>query len=97
MEEQKFITKSFKTLRNKKIKHYLGFTDKSPSTIDRVIRTIGKLLKKPIFRKGNTDWLSELPSIIEKYKNTIHKNIKTTPIQASKKSNEKSLFKSQRQ
>ena len=34
-------------------------------------------------------WISELPSIVKKYNNTIHSSTKMTPIQASKKSNEK--------
>ena len=46
----------------------------------------------PVFEKGNADWLSELPSVINKYNNTIHHSIKMTPIQASKKSIEKAVF-----
>ena len=49
-------------------------------------------LKKPVFEKVNADWLSELPSIVEQYNNTIHHSIKITPFQASKKSNEKIVF-----
>ena len=56
------------------------------------MRTIRNLLKKPIFLAGNADWLSELPSILRKYNNTIHSSTKMTPIQASKKSNEKLVF-----
>ena len=49
-------------------------------------------MKKPIFEKGNANWLSELPSVIKKYNNTTHSSTKLTPIQASKKSNEKAVF-----
>ena len=45
-----------------------------------------------MFEKGNADWLSELPSVIKQYNNTIHHSIKMTPIQASKKINEKLVF-----
>ena len=45
-----------------------------------------------MFEKGNADWLSELPSIIKQYNKTFHHSIKMTPIQASKKSNEKVVF-----
>ena len=45
-----------------------------------------------MFEKGNADWLSELPSVIKKYNNSIHSSTKMTPIQASKKSNEKAVF-----
>ena len=50
------------------------------------------LLKKPVFEKGNADWLSELPSVIKQYNNTIHSSIEMTPNQASKKINEKEIY-----
>ena len=49
-------------------------------------------MKKRIFLAGNADLLSELPSVIKQYNITIHHSIKMTPVQASKKSNEKSVF-----
>ena len=79
-------------LKSKSIHHYSRFTDKGPSIAERVIRTIRSLLKKPVFEKGNADWISELPSVIKQYNNTIHHSIKMTPVQASKKSNEKTVF-----
>ena len=42
--------------------------------------------------KGRADWLSELPFVIKQYNNTIHHSIKTTPFQASIKSNEKEVY-----
>ena len=50
------------------------------------------MLKKPIFLAGNADWLSELSSVIKQYNNTIHNSTKKTPIQASKKVNEKIVY-----
>ena len=79
-------------LRSKNIQHYSRFTDKGPSLAERVIRTIRNLLKKPVFEKGRADWLSELPSVIKQYNNTIHHSIKMTPNQASKKSNERKVY-----
>ena len=79
-------------LKSKSIQHYSRYTDKGPSIAERVIRTVRNLLKKPIFLAGNADWLSELPSVVKKYNNTIHSSTKMTPIQASKKSNEKIIF-----
>ena len=79
-------------LKSKNIQHYSRFTDKGPSIAERVIRTVRNLLKKPVFEKGKADWLSELPSVIKKYNNTIHSSTKMTPIQASKKSNEKLVY-----
>ena len=56
------------SLKTKNIHHYSRFTDKGPSVGERVIRTIRYLLKKPVFEKGKTDWLSVLPSVIKNYK-----------------------------
>ena len=78
--------------KNKNIHHYSRYTEKGPSIAERVIRTIRNLLKKPVSEKRNADWLSELPSVIKQYNNTIHSSTKITPIQASKKSNEKIVY-----
>ena len=72
--------------------HFSRITDKGPSIAERVIKTIRNLLKKPIFEKGNADCLSELPAVLQNYKKTIHNSLKITPIQASKKVNEKIVY-----
>ena len=79
-------------LKSKNIHHYSRYTDKGPSIAERVIRTIRNLLEKPVFLAGNADWLSELPSVVKKYNNTIHHSIKMTPNQDSKKSNERKVY-----
>ena len=79
-------------MKAKNIQHFSRYTDRGPSIAERVIRTIRNLLKKPIFLTRNADWLSELPSVIKKYNSTIHHSTKMTPNQASKKSNEKTVF-----
>ena len=88
-----FYNSIFQNLfRAENMRHYSRFTDKRPSIAERVLRTIRNLLKKPIFLAGNAAWISELPSIVKKYNNTIHHSIKMTPNQASKKSNEKLVY-----
>ena len=67
-------------MKTKNIQPYSRITDEGPSLAERVIRTIRILLKKPVFEKGKADLLSELPSVIKQYKNTIHHSIKRTPI-----------------
>ena len=79
-------------LGSKNVQHYSRFTDKGPSIAERVNRFIGNLLKKPIFLAGNADWFSKLPSVIKQNNNTFHSSTKTTPIQASKKLNEKLVY-----
>ena len=79
-------------LKSKNVHHYSKYTDKGPSIAERVIKTVRIFLKKPVFEKGRADWLSELPSVIKKYINTIHSSTKMTPMQASKKVIEKDVF-----
>ena len=79
-------------LKSKNIQHYSRYTDKGPSIAERFIRTIRNLLKKPVFLAGEASWVNELPSVIKHYNNAIHHSTKMTPIQASKKVNEKEVF-----
>ena len=79
-------------MKTKIIHQFSRFTDKGTSIAERVIRTVRNLLKKPVFVKGSADWLSELPSVIKQYNNTIHSSIKMTPLQASKKLKERKVY-----
>ena len=90
---KEYVNKIFNEfLNNNKIKRYSRYTDKGAVFAERFNKTIRNLLKKPVFEKGKADWLSELPSVIKKYNNTIHHSTKMTPIQASKKSNQKLVY-----
>ena len=79
-------------LKSKNVHRYSRFTDKGPSIAERVIKTTRNLITKPVFEKGNADWLSELSSVVKQYNNTIRNSIQRTPIQASKKLNEKVVY-----
>ena len=72
-------------LETKNIHHHSRFTDEGPSIAERIIRTIRNVLKEPVFEKVKAIWLSELLSVIEQYKNTIHSSTKMTPIHDIKK------------
>ena len=63
-------------LKSKNIHQYSRFTDKRPSIAERVIRSIRNLMKKPVFEKGNADWLKELSAVINKYNNSFHNSTK---------------------
>ena len=90
---KQYVNKIFEEfLNNIDIKGYSRYTDKAAVIAERFNKSIRNFLKKPVFEKGKADWLSELPSVIKKYNNTIHSSIKKTPIQACKKSNEKIIF-----
>ena len=45
-----------------------------------------------MFLVESADWLSELPSVIMQYNNTVHNSTILTPIQASKKIDEKEVY-----
>ena len=79
-------------INNKNIHPYSRFIDKGPSIAERVIRSVRSLLKKPVFEKGNANWISELSSVNKQYNNTIHSSTKKTPTQASEKLNEKLVY-----
>ena len=90
---KEYVNKIFNEFLNShNIKRYSRNTALGAVFAERFNRTIRNLLKKPVFLKGNADWLSELPSIIKQYNNTVHHSTKMKPIDASKKSNEKIVY-----
>ena len=60
---------------------------------ERFNRTIRDLLKRPVFEKGDGNWIDVLPTITKQYNNRIHSSTKLTPIQASLKKNEGFVYK----
>ena len=90
---KEYVNKIFNEfLNDHNIKRYSRYTDKGAVFAERFNRTVRNLLQKPVFEKGKADWLSELPSVVKKYNNTYHHSIKLSPIQASKKVNEKEVY-----
>ena len=60
---------------------------------ERFNRTIRDLLKRPVFEKGNGNWIDILQTITKQYNKRIHSSTKLTPIQASLKKNEGYVYK----
>ena len=60
---------------------------------ERFNRTIRDLLKKPVFEKGDGNWIDVLQTITKQYNRRIHSSTKLTPIQASLKKNEGCFYK----
>ena len=93
VDGKEYVNKNFNEfLNNHNIKRYSTNTTFGAVFAERLNRTIRNLLNKPVFEKGNADWLNELPSVIKQYNNTIHNSTKMKPIDASKKSNEKLVY-----
>ena len=86
---KEYVNKNFNQfLNSNKVKRYSRTTSFGAVFAERFDRTIRNLLKKTVFKKGNANWISELPSVIKQYNNTIHNSKKMTPIQGSKKVND---------
>ena len=51
-----------------------------------------RTIKTKMWKQGSTVYLGILPKILEQYNNTKHSSIKMTPIEASKKKNESTVY-----
>ena len=60
---------------------------------ERFNRTIRDLLKRPVFEKGDGNWIDILPTITKQYNNRIHSSTKLSPKDASLKKNEGFVYK----
>ena len=81
-----FYNSNFQNLSKvKSIHHYSRFRDRGPSIAERVTRTITNLIKKRVCLKRIAAWISEIPTIIKQYKNTINSSKKRPPIELVKK------------
>ena len=90
---KEFYKKIFQIfLKLRKIQHFSRYFDKGPSIAERFNRSIRDLLKKPLFQRGDANWVNILPSLIKQYDNRINSSTKMTPNLASKKSNEKEVY-----
>ena len=60
---------------------------------ERFNKTIRDLLKRPIFEKGDGNWINILDTITKQYNNRIHSSTKLSPKDASLKKNEGFVYK----
>ena len=60
---------------------------------ERFNRTPTDLLTRPVFGKGDGNWIDVLPTITKQYNNRILSSTKLTPIQGSLKNNEGFVYK----
>ena len=79
-------------LKTKTFKRYSGKTNPGAVFAERFRKTKGIFPKKLVFPAGNASWLSEHPSVIKKYFNTIHSFTKMTLVQTSNKKNAEVTF-----
>ena len=60
---------------------------------ERFNRTIRDLLKRPVFEKGDGNWIDVLQTKTKHYNNRIHSSTKLTQIQVGLKKNEGYVYK----
>ena len=89
-----FVNKLFNNLLNtKKFKRYSRNTALGAVFAERFNRTIRDLLKRPVFEKGDGNWIDILSTITKQYNNRIHSSTKLSPKDACLKKNEGFVYK----
>ena len=91
---KEFYNNIFQDFLNKNdIKLYSRNSSYGAVFAERFNRTIRDLLKKPVFEKGDGNWIDVLQTITKQYNNKTHSSTKLTPTQASLKKNEGYVYK----
>ena len=90
---KEFYNNTFQDFLNKNnIKLYSRNSSYGAVFAERFNRTIRGLLKRPVFEKGESNWIDVLPTITKQYNNRIHSSTKLSPKDASLKKNEGFVF-----
>ena len=79
-------------LEKKGIHMYSTENEEKSSVVERWNRTIKSKMWKQFTVQGNTMYLDILPELVNQYNNTKHSSIKMTPVEASKKKNEGTVY-----
>ena len=79
-------------LQKHNITLYATENEEKSSVCERWNYTIKTKMWKQFTVRGNTVYLDILPKILKQYNNTKHSSIKMTPVEASKKKNENTLY-----
>ena len=91
---KEFYNNIFQDFLNKNnIKLYSRNSSYGAVFAERFNRTIRDLLKRPVFEKGDGNWVDILPTITKQYNNRVHSSTKLTPKEASLKKNEGFVYK----
>ena len=91
---KEFYNNIFQDFLNKNnIKLYSRNSSYGAVFAERFNHTIRDLLKRPVFEKGDGNWIDILPTITKQYNNKTHSSTKLTPTQGSLKKNEGYVYK----
>ena len=91
---KEFYNNIFQEFLNKNnIKLYSRNSSYGAVFAERFNRTIGDLLKKVVFERGDANWIDVLPAITKQYNIRIYSSTKLSPKDASLKKNEGFVYK----
>ena len=91
---KEFYNNIFQDFLNKNnIKLYSRNSSYGAVFAERFNRSIRDLLKRPVFEKGDGNWIDVLPTITKQYNNRIHSSTKLSPKDASLKKSEGFVYK----
>ena len=89
----KTVTEAFKHIfKEGREPQYLAEIEEKSSVCERWNSTIKTKMWKQFTVRGNTVYLDILPKILKEYNNTKHSFIKMTPVEASEKKNESTVY-----
>ena len=80
-------------LNENNIKLYSRNSSYGAVIAERFNRTIRDLIKRPVFEKGDGNWIDILQTITKQYNNRLHSSTKLSPNDASLKKNEGYVYK----
>ena len=86
---KEFYNKDVKDLINL----YSTENEEKSSIVERWIRTMKEKMWKYFTDKNTNTYIDILPDLVKKYNNTKHSSIKMTPVEASKKENELTVWR----
>ena len=90
---KEFYNKHVKDLLDKNEIHmYSTENEEKSSVVERWNRTIKSKMWKQFTVQGNTMYIDMLPKLLKQYNNTKHSSIKMTPVEASNKKNEGTVY-----
>ena len=90
---KEFWNKEVKAVMDKKgIERYSTENEEKSAVVERWNRTIKERMWKMFSARNQMIYVDKLEDILEDYNNTKHSSIGMTPVQASKKSNEKKVY-----
>ena len=91
---KEFYNNIFQDFLNKNnIKLYSRNTYLGAVFAERFNKSIRDLLKRPVFEKGDGNWIDVLSTITKQYNNRLHSSTKLSPKDASLKKNEGYVYK----